>query len=379
MTIVQRIKPLAQTTDLLMEASLQIKNASANVAGSSTQLSEAGVEQAASLQETSASVEEISSMVTANSENSKQSTVMSEESLNMAEKGKDVVVQMTVAINDINTSNNGIMEQINETNKEIENIVKIINEIGTKTKVINDIVFQTKLLSFNASVEAARAGEQGKGFAVVAEEIGNLASMSGSAASEITTMLDRSVKTVEGIVKNSKDKIGKLIIDAKEKVQIGTKIVGECEKVLNDIVISVASVSKMMMEVSTASQEQAHGVHEINKALAQLDQVTHLNANSASESTIIANSLLVQADNLDLNVRSLNHIIHGAEKLLIEKEIPKVNAQSTRKTMEKIIEKPKEVKAFVEPVSKILNTPEVKKDAGAGLLPSSDDSRFEDV
>ena len=62
----------------------------------------------------------------------------------------------------------------NESNKEIQEIVKVIAEIGNKTKVINDIVFQTKLLSFNASVEAARAGENGKGFAVVAEEVGKL-------------------------------------------------------------------------------------------------------------------------------------------------------------------------------------------------------------
>jgi methyl-accepting chemotaxis protein len=78
------------------------------------------------------------------------------------------------------------MNQINYSNEQMSEIVKVIQEIETKTKVINDIVFQTKLLSFNASVEAARAGEQGKGFAVVAEEVGNLAQMSGNAAKEIS-------------------------------------------------------------------------------------------------------------------------------------------------------------------------------------------------
>jgi methyl-accepting chemotaxis protein len=89
---------------------------------------------------------------------------------------------------------------MNKSNDEISSIVKVIAEIGDKTKVINDIVFQTKLLSFNASVEAARAGEQGKGFAVVAEEVGNLATMSGKAAEEISSMLGDSMGKVELIV-----------------------------------------------------------------------------------------------------------------------------------------------------------------------------------
>jgi methyl-accepting chemotaxis protein len=300
------------TAEVLADASIQIKNASRDVAESSTKLSEAGILQAASLQETSASVEEISSMISANSENAKQSSIISGESLSMAEKGKKVVANMTIAINEINSSNNEIMEQINDTNIEIENIVKIINDIGGKTKVINDIVFQTKLLSFNASVEAARAGEQGKGFSVVAEEVGKLAAMSGEAALEITKMLNESIKTVEEIVKNSKDKIGKLVLESRDKVEAGARVASDCEKVLNDIVVSVARVSNMMIEISTASQEQAHGVQEINKALAQLDQVTQQNVRSAADSTAVAQALLNQSENLDGNIKGLTLIIEGA-------------------------------------------------------------------
>jgi methyl-accepting chemotaxis protein len=220
---------------------------------------------------------------------------------------------MMKAIGDINTSNIGIMDQINMTNKEIENIVTIINEIGTKTKVINDIVFQTKLLSFNASVEAARAGEQGKGFAVVAEEVGNLAAMSGAAALEISNMLDGSIKTVESIVRESKEKIGKLVLVGKEKIDIGTKIARECEEVLSEIVASVASVSKIVSEISTASQEQAQGVHEITKAVAQLDQVTQQNTANSSESANAAGTLSGQAEMLNSLVRQLVITVDGGQ------------------------------------------------------------------
>ena len=77
--------------------------------------------------------------------------------------------------------------------------------------MINDIVFQTKLLSFNASVEAERAGEHGKGFAVVAQEVGNLATMSGESAEEITKILDESVKMVQKLVSSNQVEIEKLV------------------------------------------------------------------------------------------------------------------------------------------------------------------------
>ncbi|MGZ3809169.1 MAG: methyl-accepting chemotaxis protein, partial [Bacteriovorax sp.] len=305
------IKNLNNIAHDLNESGDNVSSAAAQIASAAEELSQAATEQAASLQETSSSIEEISSMIDNTTKNAQQSSIASEQSLKAAERGKEVVGHMIQAIGDINTSNTGIIEQIHETNKEIENIIKIINEIGNKTKVINEIVFQTKLLSFNASVEAARAGDQGKGFSVVAEEIGNLASMSGAAAHEITSMLDQSTKTVEAIIRDSQEKIGRLVLDGKEKVETGTHVAQECGDVLNEIVSSVGSVSKMVNEISIAAQEQAQGVHEITKALTHLDQVTHQNTSNSAESANAAVNLSKQAEMLNALVQKLVETIEG--------------------------------------------------------------------
>ena len=368
-------KPLENLNNIaksLNDSSDQVSSAATLIASSSEDLSQATTEQAASLQETSASIEEISSMVNANTENAKQSTHVSEQSLNRAERGRVVVDHMIKAIGDINTSNTGIMDQINETNKEIENIVKIINEIATKTKVINDIVFQTKLLSFNASVEAARAGEQGKGFAVVAEEVGNLASMSGAAALEITKLLDGSIKTVENIVRDSKEKIGKLILNGKEKVETGTRIAHECEEVLNEIVLSVASVSKMVSEISSASQEQAQGVHEITKAVSQLDQVTQQNTSSSAESANAAVSLSSQVEMLNSLIQNLVQVIEGGKSGVLKNE----SSSNNSRTVKKIEARSKIVKAST---NHLTQKNELKAELTKSTLPSSTDKRFEDI
>lgn len=357
--IVQRLKGSADGVSVT----------ASQIASSAEELSQATTEQAASLQETSSSIEEINSMISSNSENARLSASASEKSLEQVEKGKKVVEQMVKSIGNINNSNNNIMEQINKNNQEMEDIVKLIAEIGNKTKVINDIVFQTKLLSFNASVEAARAGENGKGFAVVAQEVGNLAAMSGSAAIEISTMLENSIKKVEGIVKNSKEKIGLMISDAKSNVESGTVVANECASVLNEIVTSVAHVTSLVSEISSAGQEQAKGVDEITKSVSQLDQVTQENTLNAAESAVAAESLSHQSDVLKELVRSLVVTMDGEGNE--EASIKKVS------TVEKV-NKVSKVEASVKVPDAIVK---IQKEipVNKSILPSASDARFQDV
>ncbi len=305
------IQNLQNVAEQLNLTGVELNEQSKNIQSTSEDLSEASTEQAASLQETSASIEEISQMVNSNSENAKNSNSVTLQSLDVAESGKRVVDQMISAISNINKSNQEIMNQIHSTNTDIEKITDIIHDIGAKTKIINDIVFQTKLLSFNASVEAARAGEAGKGFSVVAEEIGSLATMSGTAASEITTMLDSSVKTVELIVKNSKEKVGIQLEDSKEKVETGIRIAKECEEVLNNILNSVRRVSQMVQEISHASTEQASGVREVTKAVSELDHVAQQNSSIANRSSNAAQKLSSEAEKLNELVQLLSKTVNG--------------------------------------------------------------------
>lgn len=304
-------KQLKDLTNSLAEGAEVVAKASDSIAQSSEELSSSVNEQAAAIQETSASTEELSAMVKKNQENASESNLLSKKSASSASDGKNSIEKMIMAIEDIDRSNLKMMNSVESSNTNIEEIIKVIHEIANKTKVINEIVFQTKLLSFNASVEAARAGEQGKGFAVVAEEVGNLAQMSGNAAQEISDMLTVSTAKVESIVNKTKAEVGALMIEGKSKVAHGIQVARQCNDVLDQIVEHVSAVDMMVGDITVASDEQSRGIIEISRAMGQLDQTTQVNADSSRQMAFSSEQLSMQAKKLNDLVSELKATVDG--------------------------------------------------------------------
>lgn len=357
------LRALSRTIDHLIHAlddsSSQVTSAAQQIASSSEELSQAATEQASSLEETAASVEEMNAMVQKNAENARKSAEVSAESNESATRGQQVVKEMIKAI-----------DEINDSNKEIVEIVKVISEIESKTKIINDIVFQTKLLSFNASVEAARAGEHGKGFAVVAEEVGNLAQMSGNAAKEISTLLGGSI-----------EKVSRIVDGTKTKVESSTQVAQQCGAVLEEIVGNVLKVTDMVGEISTACQEQAQGVQEITKAINQLDQVTQTNASTSEEAASAAEELSAQSDSLRSMVNLLVETIKGrrGNSAVIQ---PSTSHKPAASATKKASVQTNVVKTIpFRSQHKVSVHPPLKKASGYenGTIPSENDPRFEEV
>jgi methyl-accepting chemotaxis protein len=330
---------------------------SRNLAVSSGKLSEAATEQASAIQETAASLDEVSAMLKSASDNASRSKEVSKKSFDLAERGKSSIQEMISAISVINQSNDMIMGQVETGNLKIAEIIKMIQEISQKTRVINDIVFQTKLLSFNASVEAARAGEHGKGFAVVAEEIGNLAQMSGNAATEISALLENSVQKVDQIISETKSSVGQSVQEGKQKVMFGTDIARRCHELLDQILGSVKDVDAMVTQIAASSSEQTQGVGEINRAMNQLDAATQQNTSIAHQEAGTSTQLEKGASELESMVSELISMVNGGGRRKTGVQRSQVQAKS------------------VPSVKKVVNLPASNGDAP----PSADDSRFESV
>lgn len=370
--------------------------------GMSTQVSDMSGNQASAIQETASTLDEVSQMVKMSAQNAEKSVEVARTSEANANDGKKIVSQVVNAMNDIKVSNEDILNQTTESNKKINDIVKVINEISEKTQVINDIVFQTKLLSFNASVEAARAGEHGKGFAVVAEEVGNLAQMSGKAADEIGEILNESISTVENIVKDTQSSIEKIMVKSKEKIDEGIEVSGKCDTALDSIVNDVKTVASMAQEISTATREQEQGVSQIAEAMNQLQETTHKNSEIADQTLNCSKQLNEESGYLQGVVTTLESEVIGgnlqvgakkAEKkvaskkkekkeniLKFEKKNKEKKKANAKKEAEVKVEAPKEEKKVAVKKS----APEDKsvhhmQSAVGNEIPDQNDPRFEDI
>jgi methyl-accepting chemotaxis protein len=236
-----------------------ISTAAKEISAGNADLSHRTEQQAASLEETASSMEQLASTVKQNAENAKQANEMALAASGIAAKGGTMVQQVVET-----------MSSINESSRKIVDIIS----------VIDGIALQTNILALNAAVEAARAGEQGRGFAVVASEVRNLAQRSAAAAKEIKGLIGDSV----------------------DKVEDGSKLVGEAGKTMSEIVASVKRVTDIMVNIAAASEQQSAGISQVNHAVSQMDDVTQQNAALVEQAAAAAESLEEQAETLSETV-----------------------------------------------------------------------------
>ena len=251
------------TIDILTEVVGSIQQSSALVATGSEEISQGNSDlsqrtemQASSLEETSSSMKFMTDTVQNNAKNAQKADELVQEAKHKAEEGGEVVNRAVLAMNEINGASS-----------------RIADIIG----VIDDLAFQTNLLALNASVEAARAGEQGRGFAVVASEVRSLAGRSATAAKEIKELIEDSVS----------------------KVEEGSQLVDASGKTLEQIICSVQEVTSVVGSIASDSNEQAHGIEEVNKAITHMDDMTQQNAALVEQAAAASKSMGDQAAGLE--------------------------------------------------------------------------------
>ena len=261
-------RPIAATAAQLNEAADQVASASSQVSSASQALAEGTSEQAAGLEKTSSSIEEMASMTKQNADNAQQSRTMMGEAQQIVEKVNKHMGDMATAITEITKSS-----------EETRKIIKTIDEIA----------FQTNLLALNAAVEAARAGEAGAGFAVVADEVRNLALRASEAAKNTNNLIENIIKAVKN----------------------GNELTQATQQAFKENITISAKIGKLIDEIAAASQEQAQGVGQINKAVSEMDKVVQKNAASAEESASAAEEMNAQSEQMKAFVAELMTVIDG--------------------------------------------------------------------
>ena len=249
------IERLREIVGQIQTAAESINTAAGEISAGNMDLSSRTEQQAASLEETASSMEELTGTVQQNADSARKASELAQDATGVATEGGEVVQQVV-----------DVMGEITLASKKIGDI------IGT----VDGIAFQTNILALNAAVEAARAGEAGRGFAVVASEVRALAQRSAEAAKEIK----------------------QLVGDSMDKVGAGSKLVNEAGATMQQIVRSVKQVTDLIAEIASASTEQSGGIEQVNRTVAQLDEMTQQNAALVEEAMASARSMEEQAQDL---------------------------------------------------------------------------------
>ena len=237
----------------------QINDASSLVAAGSNNLAQAAQEMAEGAMDQSASIEELQATFADITEGVEKTS----EKLNETYK---IAQQYAKEADNSHTEMQGMVDaiaRINETSKQIENIIS----------EIEDIASQTNLLSLNAAIEAARAGEAGKGFAVVADQIRSLSEQSAKAAVDTRELIEGAIE-----VTNEGNEAAERVSVSIEKVISGMK--------------SVAASSQELSEIADA---QAKAMEQAEQGINQISEVVQSNSANAEETSATSEELSAQA------------------------------------------------------------------------------------
>jgi methyl-accepting chemotaxis protein len=158
----------------------------------------------------------------------------------------------------------GAMRKIEDTSKQIGNIIENIEDIAS----------QTNLLSLNAAIEAAKAG---KGFAVVADQIRKLAEQSAESAVDTRKLIEASIA----------------------EVAVGGRITKDTADHLDNVMQGLDEILLVISDVRMASDKQAVAIKNIEQGVAQITSVVENNSAAAEESSATSEELSAQSESLN--------------------------------------------------------------------------------
>ncbi|MGA3117102.1 MAG: methyl-accepting chemotaxis protein [Syntrophobacteraceae bacterium] len=262
------IKPVNNIVNGLTESSQRVSSASDVLSETSSSMADNSATHAAAIEETSSSLEEMSATAKQNAENMYRARQMMEEA--------------STILNKVNNHLNDMIQAIVDITKSSEQTNKII-------KTIDEIAFQTNLLALNAAVEAARAGEAGAGFAVVADEVRNLAMRSAVAAKDTANLIEGTITTVRN----------------------GNSLTQSTQKAFKENMAISQKVGELIKEIAEASNQQALGVEQINRATAEMDRIVQQSAAESEETASASREMKALAGQMESFVTDLVGIIGG--------------------------------------------------------------------
>ncbi len=247
-----------RTTRTITEIANVIAESSAKIASTMEQQERSTSQQAMAVNQTTSTMNELNNSARQSAEQAEGAAHGARQALSLAREGSNAVEDTLAGMSTLREKVGAIAQQIMRLSQQT-------NQIGNISTIVADLANQTNMLALNASVEAVRAGEHGKGFGVVANEIRKLADQSKKSAEKIGTLVSD--------IQNSIDLTVMVTDEGTKTVEDGVKIAQETEKAfsgvsnaINDIVLSTQQISLNAEQQVTAIQQVVDAMNSLNSS-----------------------------------------------------------------------------------------------------------------
>ncbi|OAN58798.1 methyl-accepting chemotaxis protein [Sphingomonas sp. TDK1] len=252
---------LSEMLRTAIQSARNIGTGSSEIATASEDLARRTETTAHTLQETSAAIQLIENRLKSSSQSAETTMARAEQAGTAVHAGRSTAQNAANAMN---------------------NVSERANAIDTVVEGLDKIAFQTRVLAMNAAVEAGRAGEAGRGFAVVADLVSALA------------------LRAEEEAKRGRELINETQID----VALAASEVGAVDTALGDIVENFESVQALLQALREDNRSQASAISDITRSVMEMETATQQNAAMVEETSAAARSLDREASTLLRNAEA---------------------------------------------------------------------------